>query len=128
MSNTIEVPLIEVSFKKDNYTTLTLIVPPQELAVLSVINGPGLTEIGPVGRTKHYDSEEEYDRLMRVYGVDKKRNLLYVERAFGERHETRLADTMRKAVKHYATKDKPATKAKRVTKAASDGEDVKAVA
>jgi len=98
----ITVPLLHLLVKQDVYTTTNVIAPPHEMALLSVKMGSENVIMHEVREsTKDMDPNEEYQRLVRKYGKDPETKRTWAEVAFGQIHEGRLAETMRKGADHY---------------------------
>lgn len=123
----IEVPILNVLYKKDVYTTTSMQLPPQDVAVLSMFRGrENVTIVGPTGKTREYDPDADYSRLVRAYGIDKKRGISYAERAFGEPHLGKMAETMHNAAQQYGVEKPPKKAAPRKKAVKESGENAAA--
>lgn len=111
----IQVPLIEVTVRRDANTITPVTVAPYEMTMLRNMFGKENITEGDQVDVIEVDAEGEFERLAAKYGTEK------VVKVYGDDDGERLAELVEKA----ATKAKPQTKAEKeaAAKAAKDAAD-----
>ena len=91
MSKTINVPLLNVTIRRDAMTITPVTVPPYELTLLRQMFGKENVIEGEQARVIEVDSETEYERLSAKYGAAK------VSKVYGDDEGERLAEMVEKS-------------------------------